>query len=64
MKTVLTATYPNILIPNHSTDDMSILGLLYAPVDTTKRKTLEKRLIFNLKTLYPSGLNKQFTYLQ
>ena len=49
---------------NHSTDDMSILGLLYAPVDTTKRKTLEKRLIFNLKTLYPSGLNKQFTYLQ
>ena len=49
---------------NHSTADMSILGLLYAPQDSTKRKTLEKRLIFSLKTLYPNGLNKQFTYLQ
>ena len=49
---------------NHSTADMSILGLLYASQDSTKRKTLEKRLIFSLKTLYPNGLNKQFTYLQ
>ena len=49
---------------NNSTVDMSILGLLYAPQDSNKRKTLEKRLIFNLKTLYPNGLNKQFTYLQ
>ena len=34
------------------------------PQDTTQRKTLEKRLIFSLKTLYPSGFNKKFIYLQ
>ena len=37
---------------------------LFAPTDSTKRKTLEKRIIFKLGTLYPTGLNKQFTYLQ
>ena len=51
-------------LPNHSTDDMSILGLLYASTESTKRKTLEKRIIFALGTLYPSGLNKHFVYLQ
>ena len=50
--------------PNHSTDDMMILGLLFAPTDSTKRKTLEKRIIFKLGTLFPAGLNKQFNYLQ
>ena len=49
---------------NHSTDDMTILGLLFAPTNTTKRKTLEKRIIFKLGTLFPAGLNKQFNYLQ
>ena len=51
-------------LPNHSTEDMSILGLLFAPTDSTKRKTLEKRIIFKLATLHPAGLNKQFNYLQ
>ena len=51
-------------LPNHSTDDMIILGLLFAPTDSTKRKTLEKRIIFKLGTLFPAGLNKQFNYLQ
>ena len=37
-------------LPNHSTDDMSILGLLYASTESTKRKTLEKRIIFALGT--------------
>ena len=50
--------------PSHSFADMSVLGLLYTPHDNQKRKTLEKRLIFNLRTLYPNGLNKQFSYLQ
>ena len=53
----------NTLI-HHSTDDMTILGLLFAPTDITKRKTLEKRIIFKLGTLFPAGLNKQFNYLQ
>ena len=47
-----------------STANMSILGLLYASQDATKRKTLEKRLIFSLPTLYPNGLNKHFNFLQ
>ena len=34
--------------PDHSTDDMLILGLLFAPTDSNKRKTLEKRIIFRL----------------
>ena len=51
-------------LPNHSIEDMSILGLLFAPTDSTKRKTLEKRIIFRLATLHPAGLNKQFNYLQ
>ena len=44
-------------------DDMLVLGLLFAPTDSAKRKSLEKRIIFKLETLHPSGLNKQFMYL-
>ena len=51
-------------LPNHSIEDMSILGLLFAPTDSTKRKTLEMRIIFRLATLHPAGLNKQINYLQ
>ena len=45
---------------NNSTSDLSVLGLLYAPTDSRKRKTLEERIIDNLGTLTSSGLNKQF----
>ena len=38
---------------------MSILGLLFAPTDGSKRITLEKRII-----LHPAPLNTQFHYLQ
>ena len=37
--------------------------LIAAPQDTIKRKTLEKNLIFSLKTLYPNGLNKHLNFL-
>ena len=42
---------------NHSTDYMSILGLLYAPQDTVRLKTLEKHLsaIGHFPTLYPNS---------
>ena len=47
----------------HSTENMSVLGLLYADKDATKRKTLEKRIIFKLGTLLPHGLNKRFSFI-
>ena len=31
--------------------------------NSIRRKTLEKRIIFKLGTLVPTGLNKQFSYL-
>ena len=51
-------------LPNHSTEDMSILGSFFARTISIKRKTLVKRIIFKLATLYPAGLNKQFNHLQ
>ena len=48
---------------NHSINDVTITGLCCAPLDSIKRKTLEKRIIFKLGTLMPTGLNKQFSYL-
>ena len=42
---------------------MDICGVAFAPTDSNKRKTLEKRFIFKLGTLVPKGLNKQFSFL-
>ena len=50
-------------LPNHSIDDMGISALLYAPTKKLPRKTLEKKIIFELGTITPSGLNKQFSFL-
>ena len=50
-------------LPNHSIDDMIISALLYAPAKKLPRKTLEKKIIFKLGTITPSGLNKQFSFL-
>ena len=33
-------------------------ALLYAPTEKLPRKTLEKKIIFELGTITPSGLNK------
>ena len=51
-------------LANHTEDDMLVLGLLFAQTDSAKRKSLEKRIIFKLGTLYPTRLNKQLKYLQ
>ena len=50
-------------LPNHSIDDMGISALLYAPTEKLPSKTLEKKIIFELGTITPSGLNKQFSFL-
>eukprot|EP00061_Rhincodon_typus_P011560 g36668.t1 len=46
--------------PFHSSDDMSILGLLQCYNDAT-RKLQEQHLIFHLGTLQPKGINVDFT---
>ena len=50
-------------LPNHSIDDMGISALLFAPTEKLPRKTLEKKIIFELGTITPTGLNKQFSFL-
>ena len=50
-------------LPNHSIDDMEISALLNAPTEKLPRKTLEKKIIFELGTITPSGLNKRFSFL-
>ena len=47
----------------HTINDIQILGFSFASSDSIRRKTLEKRIIFKLGTLVPTGLNKQFSYL-
>ena len=47
----------------HSTGDMVVQGLLLAKKDSRKRKTLEKRIIFELGTLITQGLNKRFSFI-
>ncbi|XP_048461245.1 uncharacterized protein LOC125484857 [Rhincodon typus] len=46
--------------PSHSSDDMSILGLLQCHNDATRRLQ-EQQLIFRLGTLQPNGINVDFT---
>ena len=50
-------------LPNHSIDDMGISVLLYAPTEKLPRKTLEKKIIFELGTITPSEINKKFAFL-
>ena len=50
-------------LPNHSIDDIGISALLYTPTKKLHRKTFEKKIIFELGTITPSGLNKQFSFL-
>ena len=55
--------YATIIIGNADQLNMIITGLSYEPMNAIKCKTLEKRFIFKLGTLIPTGLNKQFSYL-
>ncbi len=48
---------------DNSTNDMNISGFTCASTDTIKLKTLQKRNIFKLGTLFPAGLNRPFLYI-
>ena len=46
--------------PSHSTKDMSVCVVSTASSDT-QRRSLEQRVMFQLGTLYPDGMNVEFT---
>ena len=47
----------------HSLDDIMVCGLKQSSGSNTRRKQQEMRLIFELGTLRPSGLNINFNFL-
>jgi hypothetical protein len=47
--------------PNHSVDDMLVGGLVTC-VSDKQRKAMEMRIIANLNTMDPNGMNFDFTY--
>ena len=50
-------------LTNHSIDDIEISALLYAPTEKLQRKTLEKKINFELQAIKPSGQNEQLLFL-
>ena len=49
-------------LPNHSHHNMTICGLSLHQGNTESRKTLEQKLIFQLGTLSPHGINERFSF--
>ncbi|XP_078354462.1 uncharacterized protein LOC144639078 [Oculina patagonica] len=48
---------------SHSLDDIAVCGLKQCSGDNTRRKQQEMRLIFELGSLRPSGLNINFSFI-
>ena len=48
---------------SHSLNDIMVCGLKRCSGDNTRRKNQEMRLIFELGTLKPNGLNINFSFL-
>ena len=49
-------------LPNHSHPNMTICGLSLHKGNTESRKNLEQKLIFQLGTLSPHGINERFSF--
>ena len=49
-------------LPNHSHHNMTIRGLSLHHGNTESRKNLEQKLIFQLGTLSPHGINERFSF--
>ena len=52
------AIHFNLLNHMHSIDDMEVSALLLSPAEKLQRKMLDKKIIFELGTITPSGLNE------
>ena len=48
---------------SHSLDDIMICGLKHCSGDNSRQKNQEMRLIFELRTLKPNGLNINFSFI-
>ena len=57
---VLTARHFNL--DNHSKEHMAICGLSLHQGATESLKNLEQRLIFQIGTLNPHGINERFSF--
>ena len=51
-------------LQNHSINDMSILGLLYASTESTQKTHWKNGSVLNLEVCILQDSKKQFTYLQ
>ena len=49
-------------LPNHSKQHMAVCGLFLHQGSTESRKTLEQKLIFQIGTLNPHGINERFSF--
>ena len=49
-------------LPNHSKQHMVVCGLSLHQGSTESRKTLEQKLIFQIGTLNPHGINERFSF--
>ena len=49
-------------LPNHSHHNMTICGLYLHHGNTESRKNLEQKLIFQLGTLSPRGINERLSF--
>ena len=49
-------------LPNHSMQHMAVCGLSLHQGHTESRKTLGQKLIFQIGTLNPHGINERFTF--
>ena len=49
-------------LPNHSKQHMSVYGLSLHQGSTESRKTLKQKIIFQIGTLNPHGINERFSF--
>ena len=52
----------HVKVPNHSHHNMTICGLYLHHGNTESRKNLEQKLIFQLGTLSPHGINERLSF--
>jgi len=51
-----------VVLPNHSSQHMTICGLSLHQGNTESRKNLEQKFIFQIGTLNPHGINERFSF--
>ena len=52
----------HFILPNHSNHNMTICGLSLHHGNTESRKNFEQKLIFQLSTLSPHGIDERLSF--